>query len=268
MTVLVTGGTGTLGRPVVARLLAARRDVRVLSRRPASDPSVDHVACDLRTGVGLDAAVAGAPTIVHLAGGPKGDDVATRHLVQAARAAGVAHLVFISIIGVDRVPIGFYRAKAAAEREVEQGGVPYTLVRAAQFHDLVLVLAQKLAVLPVVLVPSGVRLQPVDADEVAARLVELTLGSPAGRVTDVAGPQVRPLGDLVRAYLAAQGSRRPVVPVPLPPGGLGRAYRQGRNLSDAAPTGTLTWEEFLARRRPGGRTAGESERPQARRNRR
>jgi uncharacterized protein YbjT (DUF2867 family) len=243
--VLVTGGTGTLGRLVVARLRAAGEPVRVLSRHPTSD--ADHVVCDLRSGDGLDEALTGVSTVLHLAGGPRGDDVVTRHLAQAAARAGTSHLVLISIIGVDRLPLGFYRTKVAAERAVVESGVPFTILRAAQFHDFVLDLVQRVSASPVLTVPTGMRLQPVDTDDVAARIVEIASGPAAGMVPDLPGPQVRPLGELVRGYLTAAGKRRLVLPLRLP-GKVGRAYRAGDNLSSATPTGTRTWEEFLAER--------------------
>jgi uncharacterized protein YbjT (DUF2867 family) len=123
--------------------------------------------------------VHGAEIIVHLSGGPKDDD-ATRNLVRAAAGAGVRHLVYISAIGADRVPLGWFKAKLGAEQAVADSGLPWTTLRAAQFHDLVLTMAEKMAKLPVIPVPGGLRFQPVDSREVAARLVELALDKPAG----------------------------------------------------------------------------------------
>ncbi|MEV6552134.1 SDR family oxidoreductase [Streptomyces sp. NPDC051597] len=247
--ILVTGGTGTLGRLVVPLVRGAGREVRVLSRnaRPSDDSGVAYVACDLLAGAGIEDALDGVDTVLHLAGGPKGDDLATRNLVAAASRAGVKHLVYISVIGADTVPLGYFRAKLGAERAVEESGIPWTTLRAAQFHDLVLTMMEKMAKLPVVPVP-GMRLQPVDAREVAARLVELTLGEPAGRVADLAGPEVYGMRDLTRTYLGARGKRRPLLPVRVP-GKAGRAYRAGDNLSlEHAVTGTRTWEDFLTER--------------------
>jgi uncharacterized protein YbjT (DUF2867 family) len=247
--ILVTGGTGTLGGHVVPLLRAAGHDVRVLSRhdRPAQD-GVEFVTADLLRDDGIAPAVDGIDTVLHLAGGPKGDDEATRNLVRAASRAGVRHLVYISVIGADTVPLGYFRSKLGAERAVASSGLPWTTLRAAQFHDLVLTVAEKTAKLPVVPVPGGLRFQPVDSRDVAARLVDLALGAPAGRVADLAGPTVYGMGDLVRSYLAAHGKRRPFMPVRMP-GKAGRAYRAGVNLSlDGADVGTRTWEEFLAGR--------------------
>ncbi|MBC2875720.1 MULTISPECIES: SDR family oxidoreductase [Streptomyces] len=247
--ILVTGGTGTLGGHVLPLLRQAGRDVRVLSRhaREAAD-GVEYVACDLLAqdgGRALAAALEDVEIVLHLAGGPKGDDVATRALVRAAAEAGVRHFVYISVIGADRVPLGYFRSKLGAERAVAESGLPWTTLRAAQFHDLVLKVVRTMAKMPVVPVPGGIRMQPVDAREVAERLVELALGEPAGLVPDLAGPTVYGMGELARGYLRAHGKRRPMLPVRLP-GKVGRAYRAAENLSlEDVSFGTRTWEEFL-----------------------
>jgi len=120
------------------------------------------------------------------------------------------------VSGIDRTLFGYFGAKLAAERVVADSGLPWTTLRAAQFHDLLLTVAQQMAKLPVIPVPAGFRFQPVDAGEVADRLVELALGSPAGLVPDIAGPRIYPMADLVRSYLRAVGKRRPLLPVRLP----------------------------------------------------
>ncbi|HUZ55513.1 MAG TPA: NAD(P)H-binding protein [Streptosporangiaceae bacterium] len=255
--ILVTGGTGTLGRQVVPRLRDAGCDVRVLSRRAhdAAD-GVEYVTGDLLTGEGIQAAVDGAAIIVHCAGSSKGDDEATRNLVRAASGSAVQHLVYISVIGADRVPLvsgvdrtmfGYFGTKLAAERVVADSGLPWTTLRASQFHDLILMVAQQMANLPLIPVPAGFRFQPVDAGEVAARLVDLALGAPAGLVPDLAGPRVYRASDLLRSYLQARGKHRPMVPVRLP-GTAARAFRAGVNLAPDRAVGHRTWEEFLADR--------------------
>ena len=181
-------------------------------------------------------------------GANKGDEEATRNLVRVAARAGARHLVYISVIGVDRVPLGWFRSKLGAERAVADSGVPWTTLRAAQFHGLVMTVLEQMARLPVIPVPGGLRFQPVDARDVATRLVDLTLDQPAGLVPDLAGPTVYPMGDLVRGYLRARGKRRLTMPVRIP-GKAGRAYRAGDNLTlTGADLGTRTWEDFLAER--------------------
>ena len=253
--VLVTGGTGTLGRLVVPRLREAGRTLRVLSRhRREPTEGIELVTGDLASGEGVDAAVTGAGVVVHCAGSPKGDEDKARHLVEAAARAGARHLVYISVVGADRVPVasaidramfGYFGSKLAAERVVADSGLPWTTLRATQFHQSYLKVARQLARLPVVPVAAGFRFQPVDAGEVAARLVELALGPPAGLVPDLAGPRVYPMADLVRGYLRASGRRRPILPLPLP-GKAARAIRSGANLAPDRAVGHLTWEEFLA----------------------
>ncbi|MFI9239126.1 SDR family oxidoreductase [Streptomyces sp. NPDC053079] len=246
---LVTGGTGTLGSLVVPLLRDAGHDVRVLSRRGReSGDGIEYVTGDLLGNEGVERAVDGAGTVLHLAGGPKGDDEATRNLVRAASRAGVRHLVYISVIGADKVPLGYFRSKLGAERAVAESGLPWTTLRAAQFHDLVLTVVRKMAKLPVIPVPGGLRFQPVDAREVAERLVELTLGQPAGLVPDLAGPTVYGMAELSRGYLRACGKSRLMMPVRMP-GAAGRAYRAGENLTlEGAAVGRRTWEDFLAER--------------------
>jgi len=255
--ILVTGGTGTLGRRLVPRLRAAGYAVWVLTRHGRADEDgVRYVTGDLATGEGVDLAVDGVATIVHCAGGHTGDEDTTRTLVRAASRAGAPHLVFISVVGADRVPIvsavdramfGYFGSKLAAERVVAGSGLPWTTLRATQFHDLALTVVRQLAKLPVVPVMGGVRFQPVDTDEVAARLVELALGEPAGLVPDLAGPHVYSMAEVARGYLRASHRRRPILPIPLP-GKAARAVRAGAILNLEQAVGKRTWEEFLADR--------------------
>ena len=158
------------------------------------------------------------------------------------------HLVHISVIGVDRVPLGTgCRAKlGTAERPaVVASGLPWTMLRAAQFHDLVLTMARAWPSCRSCRSPAGLRFQPVDAGEVAARLAELTLGSAAGLVPDLAGPRIYAMADLVRGYLAAAGSAGCSCRCGCParPPGLPR-----RGEPCPAGGGAVTWEDFLAAR--------------------
>ncbi|MEU0005044.1 NAD(P)H-binding protein [Streptomyces sp. NPDC006314] len=242
-TILVTGGTGTLGRLVTERLRADGHEVRVLSRH------AQPYAVDLREGgPGLEAALEGVETVVHCASTPRGgDEKAAQHLIAAARRAGVGHLLYISIVGVDRVPLGYYQSKLAVERLIQESGLGWTVLRATQFHDLLVTLFQGLAKPPVMLVPAGVADQPADVTEVADRLAELALAAPAGRVPDMGGPEVRTFESLARAYLRATGRRRPVAKVRLF-GGTYSAFRSGGHLAPDQAVGKVTFEEYLTQR--------------------
>ena len=255
--ILLTGGTGTLGRLVLRRLGYAGQQVRVLSRHShAAGNGVEYVTGDLSTGEGIDAALGGITTIVHCAGGARGDDDKARNLVRAASRADVRHLVYISVVGAERIPVsggidrtlfGYFASKRAAEVVIAESGLPWTTLRASQFYDLILTVARALVKLPVVPTLAGFRFQPVDADEVAARLVELALGEPAGLVPDMAGPKVYAMADLVRGYLRATNQHRPLLPIRIP-SKAARAFRSGANLAPEQAVGQRTWEDFLGRR--------------------
>ena len=255
--ILLTGGTGTLGRLVVPCLLAAGYDVRVLSRgHHESRERVEFVTGDLVTGTGLDTSTNGVETIVHCAGTAKGDEVKARNLVGAASRSGARHLVFISVVGADRVPVasgvdralfGYFASKRAAELVVADSGLPWTILRATQFHDLLLTTVQGMAKMPVIPVPSGFRFQPIDVAEVATRLVELAAGGPAGLVPEMGGPRVYEMQELLRSYLRATSRHRLTLPARLP-GKAARALRAGANLAPEGAVGRRTWEDFLAER--------------------
>jgi uncharacterized protein YbjT (DUF2867 family) len=258
--ILVTGGTGLLGRQVVDHLRAAGREARVLSRSGRAGT----VQGNLLTGAGLEEAVRGVDTIIHCASDPyrktrQTDVGGTELLLQAAARAGVSH-VFISIVGTDRNPYyPYFRVKLDAERVVERSPVPWTILRATQFHDFVLKGIRLLQRLPVVITPKELPFQPIDTGEAAGRLVEIALASPAGRVPDVGGPEILTFARLTETYLEVAGRRRRVVEVPLPLRAA-RAWRGGAQLCPDQRYGRIRWEEFLRekfqQRRIDG-TAGE-----------
>jgi uncharacterized protein YbjT (DUF2867 family) len=237
--VLVTGGTGTVGRIVVDHLTTAGKEVRVLSRgrRPHQRTDVEHVVGDVQTGDGLDAAVDGVDAIVHCV-------YPAERLVAAAKRAGSPHLVYVSIVGIDRVPFALYRTMLANERTIAESGLPWTVLRATQFHDLIAFALRMLAKPPVMALPSGLRFQPVDVRDVGERLAGLALGEPIGRAPDFGGPQARTLDDLARSYLAIVGKRRPIVPIRLP-GKVSGGLRAGGLLAPEHAAGTITFEQYL-----------------------
>jgi uncharacterized protein YbjT (DUF2867 family) len=243
-TTLVTGATGTLGTPTVTRLCATGHHVRALSRR--SGPGL--TTGDLLTGAGLREALDGVDTVLHLATGPRGrgDVEKTRTLLKAAGGAGVLHLVLVSIVGIDDIPLPYYRDKVAVERLVRESGLGYSILRATQFHSLVEALFTAQRRFPIVLAPSF-PLQPIAVEEVADRLVELAGAAPAGRVADIGGPEQQRVPDLARLWARATGTRRPVVPLSLP-GKLFAAYRAGSALVPGSAHGRQTFAGHLATR--------------------
>lgn len=255
--ILVTGGTGRLGRRVVPRLRQAGRHVRVLSRRPhQSTNDIEYVVGDLASDTGVDAAVTGAEVVLHCAasGRMKKDVAQIQNLVRAAKRAGVRHLINISVVGAERIPVvsgidkamfGYFAGQRAVEVAVAESGLPWTNLRATQFYDgFILIMLKAISALPVAFLPSGFRFQPVDTDAVAARLAELTLGPPAGQAPDIAGPKVYDAVDLLRGYLRTVGKRRLITPIRMP-GRAAAAVRAGAILPLDGTVGRRTWEEFL-----------------------
>ncbi|MGP9018094.1 SDR family oxidoreductase [Streptomyces sp. BR1] len=246
--ILVTGGTGTLGRLVVARLRDAGRDVRVLSRKSHPDANgLTYATGDLAKNEGIGPAVEGVSAIVHCASDKKGDADATRNLVRAAEQADVPHLVYISIVGVDDVTFGYFKSKLESEQVIKESGVPWTMLRVTQFYDFILNGAQKAKKLPLVPVPAGFKVQPIDPEEVAVKLAELAVGEPAGRVPDLVGPEATDAADMIRAYLKAIHKGAPVLPVWMP--GIGKIRSGGllpKGTEGEYATARVTWEEFLA----------------------
>jgi uncharacterized protein YbjT (DUF2867 family) len=244
-TILVTGATGTLGAPVAERLRDTGHEVHTLSRHPGSLDETAH-AVDLRTGQGLDEALTGINTVVHCATSPTGGDIrAATHLIRAARTAGVSHLVYISIVGCDRIPLGYYRTKHTIEEALLASGLGVTVLRATQFHQLVRAVCARAARLPAMPYPD-IDVQPVDPAEVALRLARLAQGEPAGRVADLGGPQVESFRDLASTYLASTRTPRRLLPLRLP-GAVFAAYRAGAHLAPEHAVGRTTFAEFLAR---------------------
>jgi uncharacterized protein YbjT (DUF2867 family) len=252
--VVITGASGTLGTSLLARPAAAGWQLRGVSRGAGheTDGTIEWARADLTTGEGLAAAVADADVLIHAASAPRGDTLGTdvegtRRLLAAARAGGVGHVVYVSIVGVDRIPVTYYQAKLAAERVVEGAGVPWTVVRGTQFHGFVDALCRPLARLPVALAPAGLPVQPIDVDDFADALWAHAAVGPRGRAPDVGGPEVLAWPEVMRAWLRARGSRKPVLPLPVP-GRVAAALRRGEGTAPEGRAGRLTWASWLARR--------------------
>ena len=251
--ILVTGGAGRLGRLVVTQLSAAGYPVRGMSRRarPGDDwPGAEWKQADLETGAGLTEAVQGIDVVVHVASNGNHhtwqiDVEGTRRLLDAAREARVSHVVYISIVGIDKVPYAYGKAKLASEDLIEHSGLPWSILRATQFHYGIDVLLHMLTRLPLIaLLPTDLLLQPVAEEEVARRLGEIVQAGPSGRLPDMGGPQVYTSGELARIWFRQRGIHRAIIPLWLP-GKTASGLRQGGNTCPQQATGTVSWEAWL-----------------------
>jgi len=239
--ILVTGGTGKLGRPTVDLLREAGHDVRVLSRSEGPGRTVG----DLANGAGLDGALTGIDTVLHLATTSRKDSGQTKNLVDAAARAGVAHLIYISIVGVDKIPFPYYVDKLECERIIESSGLQYTILRATQFHEFVAMILRPQRRLPVTMVPK-LSVQPIAIEEVAARLVELAAASgPAGRVQDIGGPERLTGRELATIWNSAQGRSGAIWSLALP-GRIFATYAAGHHMTPLPGYGKKTFGEYAA----------------------
>ena len=224
MRIAIAGGTGTLGSHLTGELRSRGHEVRVLSR------SAPEYRVDLRTGAGLGPALEGCDVVVDASNNAsrKAAQVlvgGTRRLLDAERAAGVGHHVCVSIVGCDQVPMGYYRVKTDQENLVAQGPVPWTIVRATQFHELVAKAFETAARWRVLPAPRAL-LQPIAAAEVARYVAGLAEQPPRRERAVVAGPEVSELRTLARTWRSATGRGLALLPVYVP-GQVGRALRAG-----------------------------------------
>lgn len=245
MRIAIVGGAGTLGRHITAELARRGHDVRVLSRSSPQYP------VDLATGQGLDAAVEDCAAVVDASNSQRRSRQVlvegSGRLLAAEQRAGVGHHLCVSIVGCDRVPLGYYRVKVEQEQVVTAGSVPWSIVRATQFHELVASMfaaSARYRVLPALRLP----VQPVAAAEVGAAVADAAEREPSGRRLQVAGPEVSTVADLARTWQSAAGRTAALLPLPLP-GRLGRTLRAGGLTTDTADvTGSLTFARWLMTR--------------------
>jgi uncharacterized protein YbjT (DUF2867 family) len=262
--VLVTGGAGGFGQALIPRLQSRGYAVRIMSRRPApAGGTAEWAQADIESGAGLAAALAGADVVVHAASSPgrhaqQIDVEGTRRLLDAARAAGVGHFAYISIVGIERVPYAYYRAKLAAEELLRGAGLPWSILRATQFHTLIDMRLRRADRRPLFLLPSDLKFQPIDTGEAAERMAAAVAAGPAGRLPDIGGPEVLTLGAMARAWMQARGRPRRIIHLPMP-GGFATALRQARNTCPDQRYGHITWADWLRENYQGRPTKGEGQ---------
>lgn len=255
--VLVTGGTGSLGRELVPRLARAGFTVRVMSRRAGESNAagdVEWATADLVTGAGVAEAVKDVDVIHHAASSPlkkthQTDVDGTQKLIEAGRAAGVSNFYYISIVGIDKIRYAYYDAKLAAEKVIEASGAPHTILRATQFHPLLDTFLSTLFKRgPLLFLPPNISFQLIDVGEVADHMVATTSATAGGRLADIGGPQVQTLQEIAKAWKKARGGT--IISVPVPGFGPAKAMAGGANCTPENRRGKITWDQWLAARYP------------------
>lgn len=210
MKIVVIGGTGLIGAPLV-KMLQERGHEAV-----AASPSKGVNAV---TGEGLAAALAGADVVVDVANSPSFDDepvmnffeTSTRNLLAAEATAGVKHHLALSIVGTDRLPSsGYFRAKLKQETLIKAGPIPYTILRATQFFEFLASISYSGGNGQVVHLPTAL-MQPIAAGDVSAALAEIAVQPPANGMVEIGGPEKFKMFEIVRRALEASHDTREVV---------------------------------------------------------
>jgi uncharacterized protein YbjT (DUF2867 family) len=231
MRIAVAGGTGVVGTFVVAAAENAGHDVVSISRRSG---------VDIRSGEGLAPALKGVDVIVDTTNAGTTNRAkataffteVTQQLQTVGAGEGVARLVVLSIVGLERVPgYGYYEAKLAQEKVALAGPLPTTIVRATQFHEFPAQILSRTQFGPVAMMPQ-MKTQPVAARAVGEVLLETVVTPPVATMTEVAGPEVAELVDLARMVMRSRGARAWVIPLTLP-GRAGKSFRNGDQLPGA-----------------------------------
>ncbi|MFN7119496.1 MAG: SDR family oxidoreductase [Saprospiraceae bacterium] len=258
---LITGGTGVLGTTLVRAFQQNHLDFLTVSRTGKRTQSYTDVTpitklpwkrADLLTGEGLHEALIGVDTVIHLASVPGGrgkempEVTMMRHLMEASRMRQVQHLIYISIVGVDRVPLPYYRSKWEAEQLLQASGIPYTILRATQFHEFVDFMIGQLMRLPIGLVPKKLKIQPISLEAVTHALVQIAEGNAQNRVLNLGGREVLDMGTMVRLWQQYQGVSKPILPLPNI-GQLMHTIAKGYlTCPENRALASTTWEAYLA----------------------
>lgn len=265
--ILVTGGTGHLGRDLVPTLAGAGHDVRLLARAVGDGGSVEWTVGDLATGEGIDHALRGVDTVIHAAtlspiarrgirpvdffSSPASVDVeGTRRLLAASRRAGVSHFIFVSIVGLEFSTLPYARVKLAGERLVRECSLSWSVIRATPFYYLLGQMLDGLKWLPVWPLPTSLS-NPVDTRDVATYLAEAVSDGKRGMRPEIGGPEAMPFDTFARQYCEALGIKRFILPLPLSR----KMSRKMGLLETGERLGERTWKAWLAERARTARAA-------------
>ncbi len=257
--ILVTGGTGVLGRSLSKLFLANQMDFVVGTRnkntknynndRSSSDLNVKWTYMDLTKTERLNKSI---DIILHLASmpmqkidGQPSDVILTKNLLNSIPKKNIKHFIYISIVGIDKIPFWYYQGKLECERLIKSSGVPYTILRATQFHDFIDALTSKMLTLPIVLVPKVIKTQPIQVEAVAMELNKITQESPSNSTHNLGGKRVYNLGEIADSLLKARHEKKLVLNVPTI-GKVMKAFAHGHATCDNISSTSNTWEEYLS----------------------
>jgi uncharacterized protein YbjT (DUF2867 family) len=211
--IIVIGGTGLVGSKVVTKL----RESSFEAVAASPNSGVNTI-----TGDGLAEVLAGASVVVDVSNSPSFEDAAvlaffetsTRNLLAAEAAAGVQHHVALSVVGTERLTeSGYFRAKIAQEKLIEDSEIPYSIIHATQFFEFMKSIADAATDGDTVRL-APVLIQPMAADDVATAVASVAVGAPVNGIIEVAGPERFRLDEFIRHGLSARDDPRSVIADP------------------------------------------------------
>lgn len=247
--ILITGGTGRLGK-ALSRLFSERGIDRTLASRRKPAGKDNWVFIDLLRKQGIEQAVEGKKIIFHLAHDLKSDSTVTQNLLDALKGKPGIHLIYISIVGIDAVPMKYYREKLKSEQAIAGSGVAYSILRATQFHQYAEYVISSFLRFPVCFLPKKVLVQPVQVEVVARELFHISQGAPLNGIRNIGGSEVLTLGEMAKLWLKATKKKRIILPLPLR-GAVGKALREGGLTWGTLNPESISWEEWLKKKYSG-----------------
>lgn len=241
--ILITGGTGTLGKRLCQLLDSQKTSYTIGTRKESNDPRM--VTMDLIHNTGLREAVAGKELIFHLATDMKKDTKITQNLLKALGGQSKVHLVYISIVGIEDIPFSYYRKKLASENAIKHSGIPFTIVRATQFHEFAHSIITNLLKYRIGILPKKIVLQTIDVSLVAKELVNVSQKPPENKTYELGGAEILNLGQMAAIWLKVTGKRRWILNIPIL-GKLGKALRYGSLTTRYSKPKSSRYQQWLA----------------------
>ncbi|MCF6404861.1 NAD(P)H-binding protein [Chitinophaga filiformis] len=251
--ILITGGTGTLGKQIAQQLIGKKYAPVILTSRENAVVEEGAIAAfgNLALGTGLQEAAANADVIIHCASNPRNsaevDIQGTEHLLASIPSDRSPHIIYISICGVDQSSYVYYQNKYATEKLIEKSRFPYTIIRITQFHDFIL----HRILVPgsneresVIELPDNMSFQPIDIRDAAAYIVKCVEDKPERTCVTLGGPEIFSIRELANTYLTRAGKKYAIRDTAVQ-NDFYNIFRSGINLTPENRAGTITWAKFL-----------------------
>ncbi|MDR6123615.1 uncharacterized protein YbjT (DUF2867 family) [Bacillus sp. SLBN-46] len=251
MKILITGSTGMLGTALINQLTNLNYDVKLTSRgKPETTGDFEWVYSDFLTADGLDEAVKDVEVVIHAATSP----LKNSRLIDVSglekfltRLDHIKHFIYPSIVGIEDIPFKYYKLKCEAENLLKNSSIPYTIVRATQFHDFVDHLLLSKPLFKRYIIPGSIKFQSVDVGDFANHLIGLIEKGPQGRTDDFGGPEIMSLREMANLKINVNNEPNKIVSISLP----GRLYKSlvnGKNTNKLRLIGKVTFKEYLSQK--------------------